>query len=122
MNDPVEKWRGSIRVALAILVLAVASGWAAPPNAGRLADASAQLRSAVAASGSAVAAELEAAGEADRARQMRDAWAVPDRSAVAISQYSDAVAGVVKSGSEGGDTVRKRNVAAGSSAGFTSSQ
>jgi hypothetical protein len=38
---------------------------------------------------------------------LREAWAVTDRSAVAISLYSDALASIVKSGREGGDTVRR---------------
>jgi hypothetical protein len=97
----------ALRSCLAAIALAAAAGCATPPDAGRLADASAQLRSAIAASGSTVALELEAAGEADRARELREAWTVPDRSAVALSLYSDAVAGIVRSGKEGGDTVRR---------------
>jgi len=99
--------RHAQRSCFAVLALCAAAGCATPPDAGRLADASAQLRSAIAASGSTVAFELDAAGESERARQLRDAWAAPDRSAVALSQYSDAVAGIIRSGREGGDTVRR---------------
>ncbi|MGZ5223967.1 MAG: hypothetical protein ACXWCS_07320 [Burkholderiales bacterium] len=97
----------SIRGLLAIVAIVAAAGCATPPDAGNLADASAQLRSAIAATGNAVAVELDAAGEPDRARQLREVWVVPDRSAVALMLYSDAVANIVRSGQQGGDTVRR---------------
>jgi hypothetical protein len=98
---------GAGRLALGTALVLATLGCAAPPDAGKLADASAQLRSAIMATGGAVTLELESAGEAERARQMREAWVIPDRSAVALMLYSDAVANIVRSGSQGGDTVRR---------------
>ena len=91
----------------AALALAALYGCATPPDAGKLADASVQLRSAIAASGSAVALELDSAGQVDRAQQFREAWTVPDRAATALADYSEAVAEIVKSGREGGDSARR---------------
>lgn len=107
MTNGAQTCGRALRNCVAAVALAAASGCATPPDAGRLADASAQLRSAIAASGSTVALELDAAGESDRARQLREAWVGPDRSALALSRYSDAVAGIVRSGRDGGDTVRR---------------
>jgi hypothetical protein len=106
-NETAKELRHPYYRALVFLALVAAAGCATPPDAGNLADASAQLRSAIAATGNAVAVELDAAGEPDRARQLREAWVVPDRSAVALMLYSDAVASIVRSGQQGGDTVRR---------------
>ncbi|MBC7781633.1 MAG: hypothetical protein H7125_16185, partial [Proteobacteria bacterium] len=64
------------------------------PDARKLADASAQLSSAVAASGAGVAAELDGAGQVERAAELRKAWQVPEHSSAALARYADALASI----------------------------
>jgi len=106
-HRPGQRLRQALLAGIGACVLTVSSGCATLPDAGKLADASVQLRSAIVAGGSAVTLELEAAGDSARATEFRNAWATPDRSALALVAYAEAAAGIVKSGAEAGESVRR---------------
>jgi hypothetical protein len=105
MGQPRACWR-TLRIGVACAV-ALSTGCATLPDAGKLADASVQLRTAINAGGSAVVLELEAAGDPEHATQFRKAWATSDRSALALAGYAEAVAGIVKAGNEAGESARR---------------
>ena len=99
---------GRIAVTLATLaVLATAAGCSTLPDARRLADASAQLVSAVAAGGAMAAGELDAAGLPERARALRQAWRVPERSTAGLGAYAEALASITQAGRTGAESVRR---------------
>ena len=91
----------------AVAMLAAMTGCTSLPDARRIADASAQLGSAVAASGAMAADELDAAGLPERARELRKAWQVPERSTAALAAYAEALAAITQSGREGAESVRR---------------
>lgn len=95
-----------LQVAAALAMLA-AAGCSTLPDARGLAVSSAQLGSAVAAGGAMAAAELEAAGQADRAADLRKAWQVPERSVAALARYADALAEVSAAGRDGAASVQR---------------
>jgi hypothetical protein len=92
---------------LVVLLAALLIGCAAVPDPRPLADASAQLRAAVAASGASAAAQLDGAGQAERAAALRSAWQVPERSTAAIARYAEALTAIARAGGAGGDSVRR---------------
>jgi len=88
-------------------VAALIQGCATLPNADKFADATAQMHVAVVASGSAVVASLDEAGEKERGEQLRQAWKTTVAVTSAMAVYTDAVSDVLKSGTQGAESVRK---------------
>lgn len=76
-------------------------GCASPPDASRLVKASAELRTGVIQTGTLIAADLEQAGEDDRAKKLRAEWKQPVQSATAMMQYSESLEQIVSAGKEG---------------------
>lgn len=72
------------------------------PDASKLVSASVQLRSAVAASGSAVEAELKIADRDGTAKEFATKWVRTDESCAGLASYAEALGGIVKAGKEGG--------------------
>lgn len=77
------------------------------PDAGKLADASVQLRSAVGATGAVVATELRLSGRADTATQFAARWTPAEQASAALVEYAGSLAAIVRSGEQGGESVRK---------------
>ena len=89
-------------VVWATFVLFALTGCGSLPDASKLASASVQLRSAVAASGSAVESELKIADRGGKAEEFAAKWEQTDRSCAALARYAEALGGIVKAGKESG--------------------
>lgn len=100
---PLAVARLSTVCAAAMVVLACG----ALPDAGKLTDASIQLRSAVVATGSAVETELKVANRGDTAGEFAKAWRTVDQSCTALVGYAEALGGIVQAGKDSADAARK---------------
>jgi len=94
-------------ISCVVFVAALVQGCGTLPDTGSFADASVQLRSALASSGTAVAGELDRAKQEQRARTLRELWARVNTAADAMVAYSESVGGIVSAGKAGGESVRQ---------------
>lgn len=83
-------------VVLAAAVALLAAGCGAVPDASKFSAAGMQLHSAVVVTGSILEGELRQAELDPEADDMNKVWAVPDACTLAMMQYGDALAGIVK--------------------------
>lgn len=93
--------RERIVTGLIACTLLFIGGCASPPDASSLVKASAELRTGVIQTGTLIAADLEQAGEEDRANRLRAEWKQPVQSATAMMNYSESLEQIVSAGKEG---------------------
>ena len=100
----------AVRIAGSFLLLLIAAssfGCASLPETGPFVDATIELRSAVAASGSTVEAELRRMNGGQKyANQLANDWAARIQAVDALVVYAESLRGIVKAGQEGGQAAR----------------
>ena len=95
-----RKWR--TMQAILLMLVVTATGCTSLPNVGPFADATHQLKAAVAQSGSTVSDELRyTKGGKDAAEQLVEAWKARNQAFEAIAAYSDSLEAIVSSGNQG---------------------
>ena len=92
---------------MALVLLAGLTGCASLPDVGPFVEASSQLRSAVAASGATVEAELRLITNATAADQLKKNWEERDRAFAAIASYAGSLEAIVDAGNEGAASAEK---------------
>ncbi|MHC4105203.1 MAG: hypothetical protein ACYSR9_09700 [Planctomycetota bacterium] len=98
-----RQWR-TTQLLLLMLVL-IMTGCASLPDIGPFADATHQLKAAVAKSGSTVSDELRyTEGGKEAAEQLVEAWKARNQAFEAIAAYADSLEAIVSSGNQGAQT------------------
>lgn len=88
--------------AMFLMLVVIATGCTSLPNVGPFADATHQLKAAVAQSGSTVSDELRyTEGGKEAADQLVEAWKERNQAFEAIAAYSDSLEAIVSSGNQG---------------------
>jgi len=88
--------------AMLLMLVVTATGCTSLPNVGPFADATHQLKAAVAQSGSTVSDELRyTEGGKEAAEQLVEAWKARNQAFEAIAAYSDSLEAIVSSGNQG---------------------
>jgi hypothetical protein len=95
-----RKWR--TMQAMLLMLVVTATGCTSLPDVGPFADATHQLKAAVAQSGSTVSDELRyTEGGKETAEQLDQAWKARNQAFEAIAAYSDSLEAIVSSGNQG---------------------
>jgi len=94
--------------AMLLMLVITATGCTSLPNVGPFADATHQLKAAVAQSGSTVSDELRyTEGGKETAEQLDQAWKARNQAFEAIAAYSDSLEAIVSSGNQGAQAAGK---------------
>jgi hypothetical protein len=111
-RDEEEAMRRSARVRMAgslfmLFIAITVVGCASLPEVGPFVDATAELRSAVAASGSTAATELRLMkGGDDHANRLTQLWAARAQAVDGLVVYAESLRSIVKAGQQGGQAAR----------------
>jgi len=100
--------RGVLLLRIELLLIAGITGCAPLPKIGPFVEASNQLRSAVAASGTTVEAELRLMPDGtDSANKLRQQWEVRNKAFAGIAAYANSLKAIVDAGNEGAASAQK---------------